>query len=252
MERRPGHEARARAEAHDADEDGEAHGVEDPERRLRDAAEGRAHGAQPAEDESHDERAAAGGEAQGQVADPERERAHEAAEQDAQAHEHDVRLARRSLHVAEGLPGALDVGLGAGEPEQVAAVQDRAGREGDLLAAAHELHQHDASSVLLGDLGQGPIRDLRPRDDDVQGGQREVEQLPVLDLLARRATPRAEEHVPPRRDDHGVARRGGRCPGAASRSLPAAADPLHEDARRERRSARRPPRCAPPATSRIR
>ena len=113
--------------------------------------------------------------------------ADEAAEQDAQADEDDVGLARGPLDVAERLPGALDVLRRADQPEHVAPVDHRLGGERDLLAAADHLQQDDAAPVLLGQLPSVCSAASLFVTTDVQRGHGEVEQLPVLDLLAERA-----------------------------------------------------------------
>ena len=74
----------------------------------------------------------------------------QAADQDAEADEDDVGLARGPLDVAESRAGPLDVGLGAREPQEVAAVQHACpGAKGISSPAADELQQHDAASVLV-------------------------------------------------------------------------------------------------------
>ena len=165
------------------------------------------------------ERAAARGEAERQAADGDGQQADEAADHDAEADEDHVGLARRPLDVAERRAGALDVRLGAGEPEQVAAVDDRGRPERDLLAAADELHQDDAAAVLL---GQRLERAGRPAlwlvSDDVEGDHREVEQLPVVRPRRRTARAAGEQHVPARRHGDDVARRGARSAGPGSTS----------------------------------
>ena len=118
---KPGDERRARGQSDDADEDGEADGVEDPEGRFGDSAERRIHRAQPAEDQAHDERASARGERERQPSDVERQQPDETADDNAQAEEHDVRLTGGTLDVAQRLSGALHVPLrrrraGAGRP----------------------------------------------------------------------------------------------------------------------------------------
>ena len=214
-----------------ADEHGEADGVEDPERRLGDPAEGRADRAQPAEHEPHDEGAAAGGEAQRQVSDAQGERAEEAAQQDAQAHEHDVGLARGALHVPDRPPGPLDVGArrrpARSRSPRLRTVPARRGSPRRRGPASAERRRGRAPSR--------PRRAVRSatsllRDDHVEGGHGEVEELPVLDLLAERRA-RSQEDVPSRRDDHDVPGLEDGPPAAASSSSAAAADPLDEDAR---------------------
>ena len=83
--------------------------------------------------------------------------AEEPAQEDPETHEHHVRLARRAFHVAERLPGPLDVLLASREPQEGAAVDHRARREGDLLSPSHQLQEDDAATVLLGDLLERPL-----------------------------------------------------------------------------------------------
>jgi len=175
-----GDETRPRTQPHDADEDRETDRVEHPEGRLRDAAERRAHGAQPAEHEAHDQRTAAGRQAERKAADRDDQEADEAAEQNAQADEDDIGLARGPLDIAESRPGAFDILLCAGKPEQVTAVHDRLGGEGDLLSASDELQQDNAAPVLLRQLAKRVFREVLVGDDHVQHNQGEVEQLTVL------------------------------------------------------------------------
>ena len=135
-----------------------------------------------------------------------RERAQEAAHQDAEAHEHDVGLAGGPLHVAEGLPGALDVGLGARRAG--------AGRRGSGRVRARRGSPRRPRTSFISTTPRpcSAATSARVRSaiscfvtDHVQRGHGEVEQRPVLDLLAEGRV-RGEEHVPARRDGRDVAR----------------------------------------------
>ena len=205
----PCDEARARVQADDTDEHGETDGVEDPQRRLRDAAEGRPHGPQPSEDEPHDEGAAAGGEAERQAAHGDGQQPDEPSDQDAEADEHDVGFARRPFDVAQHLADAVDVRRSTREAQQVASVHGRLGREGDLLAAADQLHENDPTAVLLGERRQRLVGDCATGDHDVGRHQGDVQQRLVIDLVAERAA-LADDHVAPcgHGDDIALVQRG--------------------------------------------
>ena len=100
---------------------------------------------------------------------------------------HHVGLARRPLDVAQRRTGTLDVGLRAGEPEQIAAVHDGRPREGNLLPAAHQLGQHNAAALEVRQLRQRVIRQAFVRQDHIHHGDREIEQLAIFNLLAEAA-----------------------------------------------------------------
>ena len=248
-----GDEARAGADPDDADEDGEADGVEDPERRLGDAPEGRAHRAQPAEDEAHDERPAARREAQRQRRRPSTvSGADEAAEQDAEAQEHDVGLARRALDVAEGAAGALDVALGAR--------RSAAGRHGSRRCRARTGSPRRRATSFSSATPRPccAASSARVRSASVAAGDHDVERLRPGSRAARGPRPRSskrpavrEQHVPargqrPRRRPAWIAVSGSRVdyPGAAAHAL-------DEDAGRGERRLQRPAvRCGTSAASR--
>ena len=149
----PRDEARARGQADDADEDGQADRVEDPERRLRDPAERRAHGAQPSEDEPHDERAAARRQAERQRAHRDGEEPDEPADDDAEADEDDVGLAARAVRCSRGpCRRARRRGSRRTAGSRSPRLMTVEGTKGISSPPAHELHQRHAAPVELGDL----------------------------------------------------------------------------------------------------
>ena len=186
-----GDEARPGAEADDADEDGEPDGVEHPERRLGMRPNvGRTERSQP-KTSPMIERAAAGREAQRQVAHRDGEQRPRGRRSGCRGPRRPRRSRSRVARCSRAPARPLDVVLRAGEPQQVAAIHDRARRERDLLAAADELQKDHTPAVLLGDLGEACDRaTVRSRHDHVERGQREIEQLPVLDLVAEAAVAR--------------------------------------------------------------
>ena len=186
----PRHEARAGRDPHHPDEDAQADGVEDPDRRLRDPAEERPHRPEPSEHETHDEGAAAGGEGERHPREGHGQEADEAPENDAGADEDHVRGVRGPVGVAELLDGTLDLGLRADQAHHITPVEARLGRHGHLLAGPRELPHEDAAGELTcRQLGQGLPLQCLVRDHHVQRLDRDVEQLPILDLRADRACP---------------------------------------------------------------
>ena len=158
----------------------------------------------------------------------ERQQPDETADDNAQAEEHDVRLTGWTLDVAQRLSGALHVPRRAGEPEQVAPVDDGLGTEGNFLAAADQFLEGDAAPVLLGQDREWLLRRLSLRHHHVEGRHRKVEKRGVLDFLSKRQAS-TEQHSPPGRDGDDIARsQNGLRRGI--NHLGASPDAFHEDA----------------------
>ncbi len=100
----------------------EAERVEDPDRRLGDAAETGVDRSQPAEDEPHHQCAAAGGERQGHAADDDGEQPYQPAEEDAEADEDHVRRRGAPVGIADRLRRPLDLRHRPDKRQDVAAV----------------------------------------------------------------------------------------------------------------------------------
>ena len=132
------------------------------------------------------------------------QQAEQAAEEDAEADEDDVGLARRPLHVPERPPGPLDVRRGAGDAEQVAAVEHGGRPRRDLLAAADELQENHAAAVLGRDLGQRAVRDPRCVST-TSSGRPAGSRAARGPRPRRRRAPGASEHAVGACDDHDVA-----------------------------------------------
>src|SRR5882762_901197 len=199
----PGHEPRTRADAHDADEDTQADGVEDPDRRLGHPTEGRSRGAKPAEHEPHDEGAAARGESERYPCDRDREETDESPEHDAGADEDHVRRMRGPVGIAEIAGGALDLGLRADQGHDVAPIDAHLGDDRHLFTGPHELLQEDTACDLeTPQLGRGPSGHRPVRHHHVQGLDRDVEQHVVFHLGPELGAVLHEHFVPRRhRDD---------------------------------------------------
>ena len=106
------------------------------------------------------------------------------AEDDAEAHEHDVGLARGTLDVAERLSDALDFTGPARDAQDVAAVHDGPGRDGHVLRPADDLDEREATPVRFGQLVERLVLDLAVRHDGVGDDDRPVEKLAVFTLDA--------------------------------------------------------------------
>jgi hypothetical protein len=95
----------------------------------------------------------------------------------------------------------------AGQTQHVAPLHDGVGEEGDLLAAAYQLLEHDASAVLDRQIDQRTVAKPTAGDDHVRRCERYVEQARVRHLLANRAAAGREHAAAPRhRDDVTVAK----------------------------------------------
>ena len=214
-------------------------GVEHPERRLGNAAERRPHRSQPPEDEAHDERAAAGREAERHAADVDRQQAEQPADEDAEADEDDVGLARSGVRCSRA-PGPR-----ARRPAGTPAMRSRSPRFEHGVRRRTEsprpprtsFAQDHAAPVLRGRARRatGPRAPWSATTSAVD--QRQVEQRRGLDLGAERASPRRAARAgaprsPRRRRCEHVCR-------ARRRTICAlATDPLDEHALRRERSSR--------------
>ena len=134
--------------------------------------------------------------------------ADEPADDDAEADEDDVGLARRTLDVADGLARrARRPRLRAGDPQQVAAVDDRLRVERNLLAAADQLDEDDAAAVLVppATRQRSDRRHLAFVTTTSSGGDGKVEERRGPRSPRRAATLAAEQHVAAGRDRDDVA-----------------------------------------------
>ena len=142
----------------------------------------------------------------GHAGDRDHRRADQAADQDGEADQHHVGDGLRPVGVAGRLHEAVDVGLGAGDAQDVAAVELGLRQHGDVhrRRAAADRREEDAAGVgLLRGLDQGAVVQLLAGEEHVDRLDRDVEELGVVDLDA--FAEHADEDLAATGDRHDVA-----------------------------------------------